>query len=262
MSASEDAPAGGALPPRDGAARDDAPLAATGGMPDHAARVALIREHLPPEALDPAQFPDLPPMLHHAARPEARVSRLAARLDTSAEDLAPFWAWLWPGGAGLLHYLVDHPGIARGRRVIDFGAGSGLVAIAAMKLGAARALCVDPDPMARAACAANAALNGVEVETSAGIAPAALPDADLLLAGDVFYDPDVAAPAVAILTAARRRGMTALVSDVGRHCLPEQGLSRLASYQARDVGDAPSSPPWTVTVHEWLDQVASVPPLR
>lgn len=218
---------------------------------DLAVRIALIRDHLPL-----AEAPGLAGLMHHAARPEARVSRLAETLGTTAEDLAPFWAWLWPGGAGLIHYIRERPGVVRGQSVIDLGAGSGLLAVEAMRLGASRAICVDPDPMARAACLANAAANGVVVEVLPGVSAEALPDADLLLAGDVFYDTEVAHASAALLNAARAQGIEVLVGDIGRHCLPKEGLTERAAYEVRDVGDAPSQPPWRVRVMDW----PAVPP--
>lgn len=218
---------------------------------DLAARIALIREHLPL-----AEAPGLPGLMHHAARPEARVSRLAEKLGTTAEDLAPFWAWLWPGGAGLIHYIRAHPELVRGRSLVDLGAGSGLLAVEAMRLGASRAICVDPDPMARAACLANAEANGVVVEVLPGVSAGALPEVNLLLAGDVFYDPEVAHASAALLNGAKARGAAVLVGDIGRHCLPKAGLTERASYEVRDVGDAPSQPPWRVRVMDW----PAVPP--
>ncbi|GGM09662.1 ribosomal protein L11 methyltransferase [Pseudooceanicola nanhaiensis] len=218
---------------------------------DSAARIALIRAHLPL-----AEVPGLPGLVHHAARPEARVSRLAEKLGTTAEDLAPFWAWLWPGGAGLIHYIRAHPETVQGRVVVDLGAGSGLLAVEAMRHGARRAVCVDPDPMARAACRANAAANGVEVEVAAAIDLAGLDAVELLLAGDVFYDPEVAQASAALLNAAKARGAEVLVGDIGRHCLPKAGLTERAAYEVRDVGDAPSQPPWRVRVMDW----PAVPP--
>ncbi|WP_088622328.1 methyltransferase [Oceanicola sp. 22II-s10i] len=209
-------------------------------------RIALIRAHLPL-----APVPGVEGLVHHAARPEARVSRLAEKLGTTAEDLAPFWAWLWPGGAGLIRYVSEHPEAVRDRVVLDLGAGSGLLAFVARRQGARAAICVDPDPMAQAACVANAVANGVTVDTLATVAPEALPEADIVLAGDVFYDPEVAEVATAVLNAYLSRGVPVLVGDIGRHCLPKTGLTELARYEVRDVGDAPSQPPWTVRVMEW-----------
>src|SRR6266581_7155040 len=47
----------------------------------------------------------------------------------------PFWAFAWAGGQGLARYLLDHPDVVEGKRVVDFASGSGLVAIAAAKAG-------------------------------------------------------------------------------------------------------------------------------
>ena len=49
----------------------------------------------------------------------------------------------------------------RGKTIIDYGCGSGVLAIAALKLGAARAIGVDNDPQALTASADNAQRNGV-----------------------------------------------------------------------------------------------------
>src|SRR5438876_2819277 len=71
----------------------------------------------------------------------------------------PFWAFAWAGGQALARYLLDRPETVAGREVLDFGSGSGLVAIAAAKVGAARITAADIDPVAAAAIAANAELN-------------------------------------------------------------------------------------------------------
>ena len=76
----------------------------------------------------------------------------------------PFWAFAWAGGQALARWLLDHPATVAGRAVLDFGSGSGLVAIAAAKAGARHVLAAEIDPFAAAAIAANAALNDVEIE--------------------------------------------------------------------------------------------------
>src|SRR5690606_24717754 len=75
----------------------------------------------------------------------------------------PFWAFAWAGGQALARYILDHPDTVRGRRVLDFASGSGLVAIAAMKAGAAEVTACDIDPFAAAAITLNAQANGVAV---------------------------------------------------------------------------------------------------
>ena len=76
----------------------------------------------------------------------------------------PFWAFAWAGGQALARYVLDNPELVRGRRVLDVAAGSGLVAIAAMKAGAAQVTAVEIDPLAVTAMAVNAAANEVTVE--------------------------------------------------------------------------------------------------
>jgi predicted nicotinamide N-methyase len=106
----------------------------------------------------------------------------------------PFWAFAWAGGQGLARHVLDHPDLVAGKHVIDFASGSGLVAIAAMKAGAASVLAVDIDPWTETAIRLNAGLNGVDV-SSAGLDMIGTGrDADVYLAGDVFYDKAFADP--------------------------------------------------------------------
>src|SRR5829696_9471680 len=76
----------------------------------------------------------------------------------------PFWAFAWAGGQALARYLLDHPAVVAGKRVLDFASGSGLVAIAAAKAGAAFVKACDVDAFAVASITLNAARNGVAVE--------------------------------------------------------------------------------------------------
>ncbi|MBA2530074.1 MAG: 50S ribosomal protein L11 methyltransferase, partial [Euzebyales bacterium] len=55
-----------------------------------------------------------------------------------------------------------------GRRVLDVGTGTGVLALAAARLGAAEVVAVDTDPLAVAAAARNADVNGVVVDVRAG----------------------------------------------------------------------------------------------
>lgn len=143
----------------------------------------------------------------------------------------PFWAFAWAGGQGLARHILDHPEIVRGRSVLDFASGSGLVAIAAAKAGA-RAVCAsDIDRLALAALALNAALNGVSLETSGEDLIDADHGWDVVLAGDVFYDEPLARRLTPWLTALKRRGAVVMVGDPSRAYLPKQGLEPLAVYE-------------------------------
>ena len=100
----------------------------------------------------------------------------------------PFWAFAWAGGQALARYLLDHPQVVRGRRVLDFGSGSGLVGIAAAGAGAAAVTATDIDPRAVAATKLNAELNGAVVAARCqDILKSDDRDWDVLLAGDAFY---------------------------------------------------------------------------
>src|SRR4051812_14750995 len=128
----------------------------------------------------------------------------------------PFWAFAWAGGQALARYLLDHPQRAMGRRVLDFASGSGLVAIAACKAGAASALACDIDPFALAAIALNADVNSVRVEATGEDQLGRYScEADLVLAGDIFYDRDLAPRVMAWLEGWRERGADVLVGDPG-----------------------------------------------
>jgi len=143
----------------------------------------------------------------------------------------PFWAFAWAGGQSLARYVLDHPETVAGREVLDFGSGSGLVAIAAAKAGAARVTAADIDPFAAAAIALNAALNGVAVSVIADN----LLDGDtrfwkLVTTGDICYEQPMAERAMRWLRRLAGRGSTVLLGDPGRAYLPTAGLCELARY--------------------------------
>ena len=129
----------------------------------------------------------------------------------------PFWAFAWAGGQALARYVLDHPEIVAGKRVIDFATGSGLVAIAAMKAGAARVLAADIDLFCEAAVGLNAEANGVTVAfTAANLLDAPPPPADVILAGDICYEKPMAEAVMAWLAQGRAAGATVLIGDPGR----------------------------------------------
>jgi predicted nicotinamide N-methyase len=143
----------------------------------------------------------------------------------------PFWAFAWAGGQALARYVLDHSGQFAGKRVLDLASGSGLVAIAAAKAGAVVSA-ADIDPFAIQAIALNAAANGVEV---AALATDLLdapppPGIDIVLVGDVFYERDLAARAMAFLDRCAAAGAHVLIGDPGRSYLPQARLRKLARF--------------------------------
>ena len=145
----------------------------------------------------------------------------------------PFWAFAWAGGQALARYILDKPEVVRGRKVLDFGAGSGLVAIAAAKAGAFDAVACDIDPLAGEAIRMNAELNDVHIEFLNDDPIGRIErDWEIVLVGDVFYDKEIAdkaLPWLRDLVAAKR---TVLIGDPGRFYLPNLGMERIASYHA------------------------------
>jgi len=143
----------------------------------------------------------------------------------------PFWAFAWAGGQALARYLLDHSDEVAGRFVLDFAAGSGLVALAAAKAGAAGVLASDIDHFAAAAIAANAALNGVDIAvTTADLIGTADRRWKIITAGDVCYEQPMADHVTAWLRSLARSGCIVLLGDPGRAYLPVHGLHERARY--------------------------------
>lgn len=162
--------------------------------------------------------------LWHASEEEARRAGL----------VEPWWAFAWPGGQALARYVLDHPETVRGKRVLDFGSGCAIEGIAAALAGAATVIAADIDSMAGMAAAENAALNGVSLEISSEDWIGKQPDADVILAGDVFYDRELAARALAWL---RSLDALVLIGDPSRGFLDPTALDRVATYRAGPDGD-------------------------
>ncbi len=151
----------------------------------------------------------------------------------TSETPVPYWSFPWAGGQALARHLLDRADLVRGRRVLDLAAGSGLVAIAAMKAGARSAVANDVDSFAAAAQELNARANHTSVEISERdlldetVSP---DDFDLVVAGDVCYERDLAERLLAFLSRAMRNGVDVLLADPGRTYLPRERLEQVAVY--------------------------------
>lgn len=143
----------------------------------------------------------------------------------------PFWAFAWAGGQGLARHLLDNAEIVKGRRVLDFATGSGLVAIAAGLAGAAHIQASDIDPFCAEAVGLNAAHNAVPVAFAAADLVGTDDGWDVVLAGDVFYDSAFADRLMPWFEALRARGASIIVGDPGRAYLPRERLRALATYE-------------------------------
>jgi predicted nicotinamide N-methyase len=143
----------------------------------------------------------------------------------------PFWAFAWAGGQALARYALDNPDVVRGRRVLDFASGSGLVAIATAKAGASEIEASDIDDFAVAAIEANAAENGVAVAPRRENLIGADEGWDVVLAGDVSYEKEMAEAVTGWLSALASRGATVLIGDPRRTYLAVDRLECLIEYQ-------------------------------
>jgi predicted nicotinamide N-methyase len=159
----------------------------------------------------------------------------AVQVETGDPDATlPYWAFAWAGGLAIGRYLREHPEAVAGRRVFDLASGSGLCAIASMHAGAAQATGVDIDAFAITAIELNARANGSRVTAMRrDVLDEEPPDADVILAGDCWYEPGLAARVLPWLHRARDRGIDVLVGDPGRRYLPSVELVELATYDVQ-----------------------------
>lgn len=179
----------------------------------------------------PARVPEV---RLHLAEDAFALWRLVGAESELPDAPPPFWAFAWAGGQALARHVLDHPALVRGRHVLDLASGSGLVAIAAARAGAASVTASDVDPFALAAIGLNSELNGVEVarapgdllDGEAGEAPA-----EVVLAGDVFYERSLADRMLPFLDRVRAKGAEVLIGDPSRDFLPRSRLEALATYE-------------------------------
>jgi predicted nicotinamide N-methyase len=162
----------------------------------------------------------------------------ATEKEMNEVDLAPpYWAFAWAGGQALARYVLDNPELVAGKRVLDFGAGGGIVGIAAHISGAARVEAADIDRFAAAAVALNAEINGANVEITTRDLIDAAPAWDVILAGDICYEGPAAARMEAWFRRLAGAGVRVYIGDPGRTYLPKAGLEKITAYAVRTTRD-------------------------
>jgi predicted nicotinamide N-methyase len=211
-------------------------------------------------AVDPAGFikanmrlrpvPSVPEISLYTAHPGSNLRRLTGK---TGEGRPPYWAYVWAGGAVLARHFLDRPESVRDRRVLDLGAGGGIVGIAAMKAGAASVIAAEIDPNGIAAISLNAEANGVTLEV-VGVdltRSEPLPGIDLVAVGDLFYAAGLARRVTRFLDKCLAMGAEVLVGDPGRAFLPHARLQPVAEYVVPDFGDgAAALKPSTVFAYQ------------
>jgi predicted nicotinamide N-methyase len=188
-----------------------------------------------------APVPTVPEIHLHKAGPKSGLWRLA---EMDADFGTPYWAHYWGGGLALARHVLKHPKIAAGRRVLDLGAGSGIVGIAAAKSGAKHVIAADIDRYAIAAIGLNSAANGVAVSAYFGdLTGGPPPDVDVVLVGDLFYENDLAQRVTTFLDRCLGSNIEVLIGDPFRTFLPRTRLELVAEYAGRDFGSSDRGEP-------------------
>jgi len=179
--------------------------------------------------------PGIPDIRLHKAGPQSGLRRLA---EQDPQFGSPYWAHYWGGGLVLARYLLDRPESVAGCRVLDLGAGSGIVGIAAAKAGAAKVYAADIDPYAIAAIELNAALNDATIDALlADLTKSEPPNVDVICVGDLFYEAALAESVIAFLDRCLAREIMILIGDPWRAHLPTSRLWLLAEYTVPDFGE-------------------------
>lgn len=192
-------------------------------MSDHATFIRANTKSMPP--------PLVPGITLHLASEVVPLWRKTEE-ELQAEGIPPpYWAFAWAGGQALARYVLDNPDIVRGLRVLDFGAGSGLVGLAAMKAGAKRVLCADTDAFAIAAIELNAQANGIALHATAEDMIGRAGEWDVILAGDMCYERPLAERLLGWLAERTAAGVAVLLGDPGRSYFPKTGVEKLATYR-------------------------------
>ncbi|WP_296258287.1 MULTISPECIES: class I SAM-dependent methyltransferase [unclassified Pseudomonas] len=149
----------------------------------------------------------------------------------------PYWSFCWASGLALARFFAAQPQWVQGKRVLDFGAGSGVAGIAAMKAGALEVVACDLDPLAIESCKANAQLNGVTLGYCADFFAEA-DRFDLILVADVLYD----RANLPLLDQFLTRGKAALVADSRVRDFQHPAYQRLGIVEALTLPDL--AEPW------------------
>lgn len=153
----------------------------------HRQLTAEIRKTLSAARIEAVTLPDCGGLQLYLLSDDFPREPLAPEEMEAALHEPAYWIFCWASGLALARKILREPSWVKGKKVLDFGAGSGVVACAAALAGAKEVVACDIDPVSLQACAANAQLNKVNVRL-AGDFFQLNEDFDLVLAADVLYD--------------------------------------------------------------------------
>ena len=156
----------------------------------------------------------------------------------------PFWAFAWPGGEALAHYIADHPEFVRGKRVLDFAAGGGIAGLACARAGAAFVEAAEIDSLAVAAIKLNAKANHLRLSPLLGDIVGTPCRWDVILCGDVCYEEPMTRHIMPWLRACAV-DIPVIVADPGRKYVPSEGFEMIYEIEvptSLDLEDSASRP--------------------
>lgn len=186
--------------------------------------------------------PLVPEIALRLASDSVAIFQAAEKFDRAEPRMPPFWSYAWPGGQAMARHLLDHRDEVAGRRVVDIGAGSGISSVAAAFAGARSVLAADIDPLAEAAIRLNAGINDATIRTTVDDLLSGAVDADIVLIGDLVYEPELATRVAAFLDSASRAGTAVLLADRTTARRPPGDFHLVAEHPAPVCPELPGSP--------------------
>ena len=213
---------------------------------DQVALETALQALLPRAQLTEQTLPSCPELRLLLLDDSLKYMRLEGEVAARIMHKPLYWIFCWASGQVLAAYLLNHPERVVGRRVLDFGAGSGAVAIAAALAGASQVIACDVDPLARVASRCNAALNDVELTDCADLEEV-VGDLDLIVVADVLYD----RANLVWLDRLRQRASQVLLADSRIRDFEHPAYRRIAVQEGTTIPDLDESPEFRrVTLYE------------
>lgn len=115
------------------------------------------------------------------------VDKLSPEQAQNVMNMPLYWLFCWASGRVLAKQILQGELNVKDKVVLDFGSGSGVVAIAAAKMGAKKVIASDIDESSQWAIKANAALNNVQLDVI-GDFNECQQAVDIITVADVLYD--------------------------------------------------------------------------
>ena len=202
------------------------------GMPENAELSSLLQKHLPSARAELTWLPDCDDLCLYLLNGDYPQYQLTAEQMHTVLNYPAYWAFCWASGQVLAKFLLDQPACVAGKRVLDFGSGSGVAAIAAALAGAGEVIACDIDRDAQRATAINAALNGVTVEIRGDVADCN-GDFDIILVADMLYDREN----LPFLDSFIERAAQVLVADSRVRDFSHPGYEKIGHWESATIPD-------------------------